>query len=428
MTPTGWILLTIISLIFSALFSGVEIAYISSDRVRVELDRNNGGLIARMIDRFYSNEDLFISTILVGNNIVLVIYGMGAAYLLEPWLDSNLHNQALVLLCSTLISTGVILLTGEFIPKTVFRINPNASFKVFALPIYIFYIVLYPMSMFITLLSRGIMKLFGIHTEGNRLGMLSMGDLNSYLEKTIDEVNPDKTPVENEVKIFYNALDFSTTRVRDCMQPRNEVVAVDINTTTRQQLSDLFTSSGRSKIIVYSEDIDDIKGYIHVSELFIPDNDWKEHLKPVIYAPETLLANVLMRRMLGEKRSLAIVVDEFGGTSGLVTLEDLMEEICGDIRDEHDTTDITAREISPGIYEFAGRIEIETLRRTYHLDIPQDDSNYQTLAGYLLHSIGTIPTQGAEIEIDTYKFTIVKRSATRLELIKIAPSDKEGAE
>ncbi len=428
MTPTGWILLTIISLIFSALFSGVEIAYISSDRVRVELDRNNGGLIARMIDRFYSNEDLFISTILVGNNIVLVIYGMGAAYLLEPWLDSNLHNQALVLLCSTLISTGVILLTGEFIPKTVFRINPNASFKVFALPIYIFYIVLYPISMFITLLSRGIMKLFGIHTEGNRLGMLSMGDLNSYLEKTIDEVNPDKTPVENEVKIFYNALDFSTTRVRDCMQPRNEVVAVDINTTTRQQLSDLFTSSGRSKIIVYSEDIDDIKGYIHVSELFIPDNDWKEHLKPVIYAPETLLANVLMRRMLGEKRSLAIVVDEFGGTSGLVTLEDLMEEICGDIRDEHDTTDITAREISPGIYEFAGRIEIETLRRTYHLDIPQDDSNYQTLAGYLLHSIGTIPTQGAEIEIDTYKFTIVKRSATRLELIKIAPSDKEGAE
>ena len=428
MTPTGWILLTIISLIFSALFSGVEIAYISSDRVRVELDRNNGGLIARMIDRFYSNEDLFISTILVGNNIVLVIYGMGAAYLLEPWLDSNLHNQALVLLCSTLISTGVILLTGEFIPKTVFRINPNASFKVFALPIYIFYIVLYPISMFITLLSRGIMKLFGIHTEGNRLGMLSMGDLNSYLEKTIDEVNPDKTPVENEVKIFYNALDFSTTRVRDCMQPRNEVVAVDINTTTRQQLSDLFTSSGRSKIIVYSEDIDDIKGYIHVSELFIPDNDWKEHLKPVIYAPETLLANVLMRRMLGEKRSLAIVVDEFGGTSGLVTLEDLMEEICGDIRDEHDTTDITAREISPGIYEFAGRIEIEALRRTYHLDIPQDDSNYQTLAGYLLHSIGTIPTQGAEIEIDTYKFTIVKRSATRLELIKIAPSDKEGAE
>lgn len=428
MSTTGWIILTVISVLFSALFSGVEIAYISSDRVRVELDRNNGGFLARMINRFYSNEDLFISTILVGNNIVLVVYGMGASYMLEPWLERTFHNQALILLFSTLISTGIILITGEFFPKTVFRINPNTSFKLFALPIYLIYLVLYPLSMLVTWLSKGIMALFGIHSEGTKLGMLSVRDLNSYLEKTIDEVNPYKGPIENEVKIFHNALDFSTTRIRDCMQPRNEVVAIEIGSTSREQLSDLFTSTGRSKIIVYEDDIDNIKGYIHVSELFDPNSNWKEHLKPVIFAPETLLANALMRRMLAEKKSLAIVVDEFGGTSGLVTLEDLVEEICGDIRDEHDTTDITAREVSPGVYEFAGRIEIDTLRSTYHLDIPDDEGDYQTLAGYILQEVGTIPAEGSEIEIGEYAFTIVKRSANRLELIRLAPRGEEKGE
>lgn len=425
MSTTGWIILTIITLIFSALFSGTEIAYISSERVRVELDRNNGGFMSRIINRFYSNESLFISTILVGNNIVLVIYGMGASYLLEPWLDRTFQNQALVLLFSTLISTGVILITGEFLPKSIFRINPSNSLKVFALPIYIFYILLYPLSAFITWLSKTIMSAFGVKSEPPRLGMLSLGELNSYLEKTIDEVNPDKEPIDSEVKIFHNALDFSTTRIRDCMQPRNEIVAVDMDDTSRQQLSDLFTKSGRSKIIVYSGDIDNIQGYIHVRELFDPSANWKEHLRPAIFVPETLLANVLMRRLLSEKKSLAIVVDEFGGTAGLVTLEDLVEEICGDIRDEHDTTDITAREISPGVYEFAGRIEIDTLRSTYHLDIPDDDSEYQTLAGYILNEVGTIPQQDTEIVIGEYTFRIIKRSATRLELIRVSTTDKE---
>lgn len=422
MTASGWIILTVISLVFSAFFSGVEIAYITSDRVRVELDRNDGGIIARLINRFYSDEDLFISTILVGNNIVLVIYGMGASYMLEPWLAATFHNEALILLFSTLISTGVILISGEFLPKTIFRINPNASLKFFALPIFLFYMVLYPVSLLVTWISRALMGLCGIHSEGSRLGMLTVGDLSTYLEKTIDEVNPDKAPVENEVMIFHNALDFSHTRMRDCMQPRNEIVSVDLETTTRDQLSALFTSSGRSKIIVYSDDIDNIKGYIHVSELFDPGSDWKQHLKPVLFVPETLLANVLMRRMLAEKRSLAIVVDEFGGTSGMATLEDLVEEIFGDIRDEHDTTDITAREVSPGVFEFAGRIEIDTLRGTYHLDIPDDNREYQTLAGYILNEAGSIPAQDTELIIGQYSFTILKRSATRLELIRVAPA------
>ncbi len=428
MTASAWLIVAIISLVFSALFSGVEIAYISSDRVRVELDAQRGGLIGKLISRFYSDEDLFISTLLVGNNIVLVVYGMGAAALIEPWLHTRIDSQALVLLLSTLISTGVILLTGEFLPKSVFRINPNLSFKIFALPIFLFYIVLYPLALFISALSKGIMKLFGIHAEAQRMGVLSVGDLNEFLETAIDEINPDKTPVENEVKIFHNALDFSSTHLRDCMQPRRDIVAVDIDDTTRDQLSELFTSSGRSKIIVYREDIDTILGYIHVSELFDPERNWKDHLKPVIFAPEALLARKLMRRMLQEKRSLAIVVDEFGGTAGLVTLEDLMEEICGDIRDEHDTTsDIIASEIEPGVYEFSGRIEVDTLRTTYHLDIPEED-DYQTLAGYILHEAGSIPAQGETLVIGDYEFTIQRRSATRLELIRVAPARRADAD
>lgn len=424
MSITVWLIIAIISLLFSGLFSGTEIAYVTGDRVRVELDLKRGGAINSIIGRFYSDPDLFISTILVGNNIMLVIYGMGAAAVIEPWIASWCPNQAGLLVISTLITTLIILFTGEFFPKTMFRINPNTSLKLFALPVFIFYVVLYPVSVFTTWLSKALMRLCGIRSEGQRLGMLTVGELNNYLDRTIDETDPEKAHVENEVKIFHNALDFSNTRLRDCMLPRNEIVAVNIDTTDREALSALFTRSGRSKIVVYREDIDQVLGYIHVSELFRPDSDWKECLKPVVYAPETLKANTLMRRLLADKRSLAIVVDEFGGTAGLVTLEDLVEEIFGDIRDEHDSAGVQAREVEPGVYECSGRIEIATLRETYHLAIPESD-DYQTLAGYILHSLGTIPAQGAEIEIDGRLFTIVRRTATRLELIRIAPAPEK---
>lgn len=425
MSLTAWVTLAIVSLIFSALFSGTEIAYITSDRVRVELDVKRGGLLGRVINLYYKDEDLFISTILVGNNIMLVIYGMGASYLIEnQWLERYDLNEALLLLISTLISTGVILLAGEFFPKTVFRINPYTSLKIIALPLAVFYFVLWPVSVFTAWISRTLMRLCGIRSESQKMGMLSVGDLNNYLEKSIDEIDPQKTPVENEVKIFHNALDFSTTHVRDCMLPRNEIVAVNIDTTSREELSELFTKSGRSKIVVFSDDIDNVLGYIHVSELFDPSRDWKENIKPVIFAPETLLANKLMRRLLSEKRSMAVVVDEFGGTSGLVTLEDLVEEIFGDIRDEHDVASDQVREIEPGVFECSGRVEIEALREQYHIDIPEDDA-YQTLAGYILTSTGQIPPQGETIRIDGFDITIVRRTASRLELIRIAPAAGE---
>lgn len=417
--------LTIISLIFSALFSGVEIAFVTSNRVRVELDVKRGGALGTILNRFYSNPDFFISTILVGNNIVLVIYGLGAAAILEPWIETWMPNPAGVLILQTLISTGVILITGEFFPKTIFRINPNASLKIFAVPVYIFYILLYPVSLLSTWISRVLMRLVGAKSADTHMGMLSVGDLNRYIENTIDNT-PQKKTVEREVKIFHNALDFSTTHLRDCMLPRNEIVAVDIDNTSRAELSDLFTSSGRSKIVVYREDIDNVLGYIHVSELFDPESDWKKMIKPVVFAPETLLANKMMRRLLSEKRSMAVVVDEFGGTAGLVTLEDLVEEIFGDIQDEHDKNKLTARDLGNGVYEFSGRTEISYIRDNFRLDIPEDD-NYQTLAGYILHITATLPVQGERIEIPPYLFTIEKRAATRLELIRIEPAPTDDA-
>ena len=406
-----WITITIVSLIFSALFSGVEMAFVTSDRVRVELDVNRGGILSRIINRFYSNSDLFISTILVGNNVMLVIYGMGAAMFIEPLLRQVSTNEFFVLVGQTLISTLVILLMGEFLPKTVFGINPNRSLKVAALPIYLFYIILYPVSIFTSWLSRMLMRLVGVKESSKRLRLISIGDLNDYIEETIDDMEEKKVEVDNEVKIFQNALDFASAHVRDCMIPRNEIVAVNIDTVTREELTGLFISSGRSKIIVFRQDIDTIIGYIHVSELFDPSVDWKERIMPVLYTPENLLANVMMRRLLQQKRSIAIVIDEFGGTAGMLTLEDLMEEICGNIEDEHDKSALIARETEPGIYEFSGRCEIT--------EINEDDA-YQTIAGYILHTTGAIPAKGDSVMVGRFRMDILRKSANRLELIRLS--------
>ena len=418
-----WIAISLVSLLLSGLFSGTEMAYVTADRVRTELDVKRGGPLSRIINRFYSNSELFISTILVGNNIVLVIYGMGAAALLEPPLRSIFNNEAIVLTCQTLASTAVILLIGEFLPKTVFGINPNSSLKIIALPIYLFYIILYPISLFTVGLSRLLMRMVGIRNSDKKLRLISIGDLNDYLEETIDDLQDQK----EEVEIFRNALDFSQTHVRDCLIPRNEIVAVNIDTVTREELSALFTSSGRSKIIVFRGDIDSVVGYIHVSELFDPSVDWHSRIKPVLYAPENLMANVMMRRLLQQKRSIAVVIDEFGGTAGMLTLEDLVEEIFGNIEDEHDNSRLTARELAEGIYEFSGRCEIADINERFNLDIPESD-DYQTLAGYILCSTGTIPAQGDSVVLEPYRFEIIRKSANRLELIRIVHDTEASAE
>ncbi|MDE5976150.1 MAG: hemolysin family protein, partial [Muribaculaceae bacterium] len=291
----------------------------------------------------------------------------------------------------------------------------------FALPLYLIYWVLYPVSLLVSGISKGLMKLFGIDSGSEVSERLTIDELDDYLQQLDD--NSQNEVVENEVKIFKNAIDFKDTEMAECMIPRNEIVAVGISSTTREDLIRKFIATGLSKIVVYGEDIDDVLGYIHVSELFNPESEWQRQLKPVIFTPETMLANKMMRRMLAEKRSMAIIVDEFGGTAGLATLEDLVEEIFGEIEDEHDRKRLLARVISPGVYEFSGRAEIEKLNEEFNLGIKESEA-YLTLGGYILDSLGMLPKQGDSFEIDDLKFTVVKMSATRIELVKVEKSEK----
>ena len=417
MSVTLAFIITIVAIIFSGLFSGTEIAFIQSNKVRIEIDATKGGFINKIISKFNSNQDMFISTILVGNNIVLVVYGITISVILNPMLQQIYNNEAFVLIANTILSTGIILITGEFIPKTVFRINPNLMLKLFALPVLIIYVLLYPISLFISWISRQLMKLIGVKDEQVETSSITMDELDNYIQQTIDE-QKGKEEVENEVKIFRNAIDFKDTHIGDCMIPRNEIVAVDMETTTKEQLINTFVATGLSKIVVYKEDIDNVCGYIHVAELLDAEVEWKERIKPVVFTPETMLANKMMRRLMAEKKSMTIVVDEFGGTCGLVTLEDLVEEIFGEIEDEHDRQKLVERKIGENEYEFSGRVEIEHINEKFDLDIKESES-YHTIAGYILDNLESLPSQGDVFELGDLKFTILNMSAARIELIKV---------
>lgn len=412
------VIITVVAVIFSGLFSGLEIAFVQSSKVRMEIDAARGGLVDRIIKGFSRHEDMFISTLLVGNNVVLVIYGIALSALINPilinWFDGN---EALVLICNTVFSTGVILLLGEFLPKTTFRINPNFMLRLLALPTFLIYLVLYPVSWLVSAISKGLMKLFGLHSEEEEGQKLTMDELDDYIQRSIGDRRGEET-VENEVKIFRKAIDFKDTDISECMIPRNEIVAVPLKDTTREQLVKVFIDTGLSKVVVYREDIDDVAGYIHVSELFNSSSDWRRKLKPVIFTPETMLANRMMRRMMSEKRTLAIVVDEFGGTAGLVSLEDIVEEIFGEIEDEHDIRKLVARKLPDGGYEFSGRIEVSALNEDFGLDIKESEE-YHTLSGYILESLQELPAQGDTFEIGDLRFTIEKMATARIELVRI---------
>ncbi len=424
-----YLILTIGALVFSGFFSGMEIAFVSSNKVRTEIDIKKGGLVSQILNIFYAHRETFISTMLVGNNIVNVVYGIGIAWLLQEPLTKWLgNNDAMVLLVQTIISTMIVLIMSEFLPKTVFRINPNKSLRIFAVPLLLLYLVLYPISKFTSWLSTVLMRLFGIKNEKDEIRLISVGELDDYLQETIDKSEDENREVEREVKLFENALDFSDTRLRDCMIPRNEIVGVDIADTSREELSALFTRSGLSKLVVYHDDIDNVLGFIQVSEMFKPaDVNWKDQIKPVIIAPETMLAKKMMQNLLKEKKSMAIVVDEFGGTAGMVTLEDLVEEIFGDIEDEHDRRKLVARKTASDTYEFSGRMEISRINEQFDLDLPESD-DYQTIAGYIVNRLEMIPNQGEQHTIDNYTVTITKKSGARLELITLKVNASEPAQ
>ena len=408
----------LVALLCSAFFSGMEIAFVSSNKVRAEIEMARGGVINRILNIYYRNREMFISTLLIGNNIANIVYSMAMARLLTIPLEQWIHNEALLLLVQTLIATLIILIFGEFVPKAIFRINPNASLRTASIPLFMVYCVLYPISRLTEWLSAWLMKLFGVKIDATRVRLLTVDELDAYLQENIDKQEDLHQEVEREVKMFENALDFSDTRLRDCMVPRNEIIGVDIADTTREELVELFTRTGLSKLVVYHDDVDNVLGFIQVSELFVTDVNWKDRMKPVLFAPETMLAKQMMQNLLKEKRSMAIVVDEFGGTAGMVTLEDLVEEIFGDIEDEHDRKRLVSRKLDEDTYEFSGRVEIEKINETYHIDLPEDD-DYQTLAGLLLHHLGAIPAEGEVVEMDGFKFTVLKKVGPRLELIKV---------
>lgn len=417
MTFTTALVITILAVVFSALFSGMEIAYVQSNKIRMQIDGSRGGVVDRIIQGFSHNEDMFISSLLVGNNVVLVVYGITLSVLINPVLEKWFgDSEAMVLIANTVFSTLVILLCGEFIPKATFRINPNFMMRMFALPLYVIYIVLYPISKFISFITKGLMGVFGIKENKVDARLITMDQLDDYLEEQLHSKQRQQEEVENEVKIFRNAVDFKDTTIEECMRPRNEIIAVDKDNTTRDDLLSLFSRTGLSKIVVYKDDIDDVVGYIHISELFNIDSDWREHLKPVIFTPETMLANKMMRRMIAEKRSVCIVIDEFGGTSGLATLEDLVEEIFGEIEDEHDRQKQLYRRMPDGGYEISGRAEIAAINEALGLDFKESE-DYNTMAGYILHYTEALPAEGDSFEIGGMRFKVTRMSTTRIEQV-----------
>ena len=413
-------------MIFSAFFSGMEIAFVSSNRLLAEMDREKNGLAQKAIALFYQHPNNFVSTMLVGNNIALVIYGILFAKIFDATLFYPL-SDGLRVTADTLLSTLVVLFTGEFIPKTIFKNNPNTMLTFFAVPAYVCYVVLYPIARFATLLSKGLLRIIGIRMDKNvEEREFTKVDLDYLVQTSIDNAD-NQDDIGEEVKIFQNALDFSETKVRDCMVPRTEIDAVE-DTATLETLKQVLIESGHSKIIVYHEDIDHVVGYIHSSDMFrIPADAAPDALlsalKPdlvrsISFVPETMLASKLMKMLMQQKRSLAVVVDEFGGTSGLVSLEDVMEEITGEIEDEHDNHKYVAKQIGDREYIISARLEIEKVNELFGLSLPESD-DYMTLGGLILHEYQSFPKLNEIIQIGNFEFKIIKNTATKIELVRL---------
>ncbi|MFC2289957.1 MAG: hemolysin family protein [Prevotella denticola] len=406
----------LITMVLSAFFSGMEIAFVSSNRLLAEMDREKNGIAQKCLAVFYKNPNGFVSTMLVGNNIVLVVYGILFAQIFDATLFSGFDSAMRVIL-DTLSSTFVILFTGEFLPKTLFKSNPNRLLTFFAPLAYFFFIILWPISRFATFLARILLRLFGVKMdEKENDGTFTKVDLDYLVQSSIENAeNADE--IEDEVKIFQNALDFQDTKVRDCMVPRTEINAVEENCSL-MELQQMFIESGNSKIIVYQDDIDHVKGYIHSSEMFRAPERWREHIRKMPFVPETMPAQKLMQVFLQQKKSLGVVVDEFGGTSGIVSLEDIVEEIFGDIEDEHDNTKYVAKQIADNEYVLSARLEIDKVNEMFNLDLPESD-DYMTVGGLLLHVYQSFPKVNEIITVGQYEFRIIKNTMTKIELVRL---------
>ncbi|MCG8474943.1 MAG: hemolysin family protein [Cytophagales bacterium] len=415
----------LLSLMFSALFSGVEIAFISSDKLAMELERNKGSYSAKIIMRFYNNSSKFIGTTLIGNTLALVVYGIFMANMVEmlnsSWQLIPPENEVLFLLVQTTLSTIIVLFTAEFTPKSLFLLNPNRSLLAFAIPMSVIYFLLAPAVRIVMELSKwvivNIMKLD--YSEDKPI--FGRTDLNNYIRNRLSEASHNEDS-EVDTKIFSNALEFKKTLVRECMIPRTDIVSVELNDTI-EELAEAFTGSGHSKVLVYKDSIDDIIGYCHSTSLFERPQRIKEIIQPITFVTETKLASELLLKFMNDRKSIALVLDEYGGTAGLVTIEDVMEEIFGDIQDEHDQEDWTEYQIDEHTFLLSARHEIDNLNERYDWMLPEGD--YDTLGGLILSQTGEIPRLKDEIAIGRYRFIVEKMDENRIDTVRMEISKDE---
>ena len=412
---SSWIVV-IVSLLASALFSGVEISFLSANRLQLELDLKRKSFSAKLINNFVRHQSQFMGCILLGNNIANVIYGIAMAHLLQQPIANIVPNDFVVLLCQTIISALLVLLVAEFIPKTLFRINPHKLMKDLALPMMILYIILYPLIFIYIGISELIIKYIFRMKITPEDYKLSTVDLSDYLQEYADK-NEEDEDIQQGIELVKNAIDFQTVKLRECMQPRNEIQAVEINE-SMDEVKHIFEETKHSKIIVYENNIDNIVGYIHINDLLHPGDDIKQKVRQIEFYPETYGAQDLLRRLSKKHQSIAVVVDEFGGTAGIITTEDLVEEIFGEIEDEYDEEDDIEKTITENDRILSARLEIDYLNKTYKYDFPESD-DYETLAGYIIHYHESIPQTGEEIAIGNYLFKIIKASETKLEEVEV---------
>lgn len=406
----------LVTMCFSAFFSGMEIAFVSSNRMLAEMDKEKDGLSQRLISKFYAHPNGFVSTMLVGNNIALVVYGILIARLFDNTIFKGM-DAGFTVPADTILSTIIVLFTGEFLPKTLFKSIPNRLLTFFSPFAYICYVVLWPISKVSTLISKMLLRMGGVQMENKTDdGEFTKVDLDYLVQTSIDNAK-NEDDIKDEVKIFQNALDFADLKVRDCMIPRTEINAVEEETTS-EELKQKFIESGNSKILVYKEDIDHIIGYVHSSEMFRNPKDWHSSIRTMPFVPETMAAQKLMKIFLQEKKSLGVVVDEFGGTSGIVCLEDIVEEIFGDIEDEHDNSNYVSKRINDEEYILSARLEIDKVNEMFDLDLPEND-DYKTIGGLILHEYQSFPKLNEVVKIGNLEFKILKNTQTKIELVRL---------
>ncbi len=415
----------LISLIFSAFFSAMEIAFVASNKLRIELDKKQGLLSSRIISIFTSHPGQYITTMLVGNTIALVVYGSVMARILGPVIAKFTSSATGILVIQTIVSALIILITAEFLPKTLVRINPNTVLKFLAAPVALFFILFYPVTKSTIWIINLIIKTFFRHSKSEiyyKNKIFGKVDLDYLISESREESDEEERE-ENELKLFQNALEFSNVRVRDCMIPRAEIVALELNSSV-DELSQKFIETGYSKILIFNETIDNIVGYITSRELFRNPADIMSGLINISYIPETMAANKLLRKLIQEKKSLAAVVDEFGGISGMVTIEDIIEEIFGEIEDEHDVIELVENQLNDREYIFSGRLEIDYINDKYKLNIKESE-DYDTLAGFIFYHYERIPKMNERFTIDNFEFKILKVSKTRIEVVHLSVLKKD---